>query len=640
MCSPDYLAVLKSTEESRVYKLRLTDCEDMAVLCLKLLIRSARYAGLVAAVLTTTLVLTFIQLKGNTTRMDDTFRISQPMYDAIVPLNTTELDRKAAIFLSKYDNECQESVSGLTHTKTKPLCPCVPGGLVGSFTPNTTVLPWSTLAVNHPELSAGGRWKPDGCVARQRVAVVIPFRDRDEHLRILLQNLHPVLQRQQLEYQIFVVEQAFPHIFNKASLMNVGFLAAQKLIDFDCIVFHDVDMLPADDRQPYTCFHSPAHMGAFVDKYEYGGSYVPMFGGVTVFTKGDYTRVNGFSNLFYGWGGEDDDMRQRIAAARLTIYRYPLEVSRYRMLHHDRDHRNPTNPFRTVAYRYRPSEYVRDGVNSIKYKIHSSEQKPLFTWLLVEPVSSVSNYNLRQGTCKHSTITTLRIPIHKCAEKCDANTQCSAFVYDSRVWCFLKRRPCRDILPSESQRLYVKKTLEDQQNDTLSGYRSRPGDCKGGDIGGVDGVTTAEACALKCDDVVECVGFVFVTSPKPGCFLKLVSCVETSPHDGATMYDSVGEYDAMPPGQALDTVVDGLSHYRSRPGDCFGNDIKGVDVTAVKACADMCDRTPKCIAFSYVTIRSDYCWLKTASCNVTVPISGVTIYDLMVKGGQEQKQNS
>ena len=98
--------------------------------------------------------------------------------------------------------------------------------------------------------------------------------------------------------------------------------------------------------------------------------------------------------------------------------------------------------------------------------------------------------------------------------------------------------------------------------------------------------------------------------------------------------------DAMPPVQALDTVVDGLSHYRSRPGDCFGNDIKGVDVTAVKACADMCDRTPKCIAFSYVTIRSDYCWLKTASCNVTIPISGVTIYDLMVKGGQEQKQNS
>ena len=87
----------------------------------------------------------------------------------------------------------------------------------------------------------------------------------------------------------------------------------------------------------------------------------------------------------------------------------------------------------------------------------------------------------------------------------------------------------------------VKNVVADQQNDTLSGYRSRPGDCKGGDIGGVDGVTTAEACALKCDDVVECVGFVFVTSPKPGCFLKLVSCVETSPHDGTTMYDSVGE---------------------------------------------------------------------------------------------------
>ncbi|KAI0222737.1 Beta-1,4-N-acetylgalactosaminyltransferase bre-4 [Lamellibrachia satsuma] len=600
-----------------------------AALCVKILKRCARLScvrrtaphraawvikTIVALVFTAALIKKFftisttVQTEDDISHLNDTLRLpTQSMYNAKVQLSTTELNRKAAIFLREYDIACMKSISKLTYTKIKPLCPCVPNGLVGSITPNTTVLPWSTLAVNHPELSAGGRWKPDGCVARQRVAVVIPFRDRDEHLRILLQNLHPVLQRQQLEYQIFVVEQAFPHIFNKASLMNVGFLAALKLIDFDCIVFHDVDMLPADDRQPYTCFHSPAHMGAFVDKYKYGRKYVPKFGGVTVFTKGDYTRVNGFSNLFYGWGGEDDDMRQRIGAANLTVHRYPLEVSRYRMLHHKKDHSNPNNPFRTVAFSYRPSEYVQDGVNSITYKIHSSEQKPLFTWLLVEPVSSVSNYTLREGT--------------------------------SASGAFLKRRPCRDILPSESQRLYVKKTTEDQQIDALSGYKSRPGDCKGGNIGRVDGATSTNACALKCDDVVECVGFVFVTSQKWNCYLKFLSCVETSPKEGATMYDIIGEYDDVPPVQALGAVVDALSRYRSRPGDCDGNDIRGVEMTAVEACAEMCDRTPKCFAFSYVTIRSDICWLKTASCNVTKPKDRVTMYDLTARGGHWQKYN-
>ncbi|KAK2185457.1 hypothetical protein NP493_233g01014 [Ridgeia piscesae] len=331
----------------------------------------------------------------------------------------------------------------------------IPGG---SFVPDTTVSSWRWLTDRHRELSPGGRWKPTGCKARQRVAVIIPYRDRDEHLRILLQNLHPLLQRQLLEYQIFVIEQAFPHIFNKASLMNIGFREALKAIDLDCVVFHDVDMLPADDRQPYTCFRSPVHLGAYVDKYEYGRVYVPMFGGVTTFTRAHYLKVNGFSNTFYGWGGEDDDMRLRIASAQLYVHRYPLHVSRYRMLRHARDGTNPVNPFRNIATSYRPSAYGQDGVNSIKYKVHASEEKPLYTWLLVEPVSSVSAYNLINGTCKQGTMATLRVAIHKCAEACDAHDKCSAFVYDNGVWCFLKRGQCRHIRPSRTQRLYVKKT--------------------------------------------------------------------------------------------------------------------------------------------------------------------------------------
>ena len=75
-------------------------------------------------------------------------------------------------------------------------------------------------------------------------------RDRQQHLHLFLRHMHPLLQRQQLDYQIFVVEQAGSQDFNRASLMNVGYKEASKVKGkpFDCFIFHDVDLVPEDDR--------------------------------------------------------------------------------------------------------------------------------------------------------------------------------------------------------------------------------------------------------------------------------------------------------------------------------------------------------------------------------------------------------
>lgn len=53
----------------------------------------------------------------------------------------------------------------------------------------------------------GGRSSPSWCTARQRVAVIVPYRNRPFHLEIFLRVIHPFLQRQLLNYTIFIVEQ-------------------------------------------------------------------------------------------------------------------------------------------------------------------------------------------------------------------------------------------------------------------------------------------------------------------------------------------------------------------------------------------------------------------------------------------------
>lgn len=51
--------------------------------------------------------------------------------------------------------------------------------------------------------------------------------------------------------------------------MNVGFVEALKMKPFDCFIFHDVDLLPEDDRNLYTCPEQPRHMSVAIDKFKY-----------------------------------------------------------------------------------------------------------------------------------------------------------------------------------------------------------------------------------------------------------------------------------------------------------------------------------------------------------------------------------
>ena len=86
-------------------------------------------------------------------------------------------------------------------------------------------------------LDFGGRFKPKQCTARHRVAIIVPYRDRDEHLRTFLFHMHSFLTKQQIDYGIFIVEQDGDGAFNRAMLLNVGAAEALKSYDYQCFIF-------------------------------------------------------------------------------------------------------------------------------------------------------------------------------------------------------------------------------------------------------------------------------------------------------------------------------------------------------------------------------------------------------------------
>jgi hypothetical protein len=113
----------------------------------------------------------------------------------------------------------------------------------------------SDFSVFINEISSGGSSEPPGCKSKESLALVIPYKNRFDNLNTFLYNMHPFLQRQQLKYTIFVVEQSNEQLFNKGVLMNAAFL---EIVDkkssvssvlfrnkkFDCVLYHDVDLIP------------------------------------------------------------------------------------------------------------------------------------------------------------------------------------------------------------------------------------------------------------------------------------------------------------------------------------------------------------------------------------------------------------
>lgn len=307
------------------------------------------------------------------------------LYDA----STQAVDLTA---LSNYITENNNTLSTNLikhHYKNLSVCPEVPPKLVGYLNIDLEIEQPTEAQLDSRFKQAflpGGHYLPE-CEPKSKVAIILPFRNRSEHLMYFLHYMHPILQRQQLEYKIYVINQLGESPFNRAILLNIGFVESiRDYPDWGCFTFHDVDIVLENDNLLYRCSERPRHMSVAVDKFNYKLPYSQIFGGVTSVTKDHYLTLNGYSNSFNGWGGEDDDMFRRLYLAQLDIQRPDPKFARYKMFKHKRDSENQPNPNRWKLLRSVRKRWKLDGLNSLLplYTVESIEHHVSYTLINVK----------------------------------------------------------------------------------------------------------------------------------------------------------------------------------------------------------------------------------------------------------------
>ncbi|KAL1464623.1 hypothetical protein WDU94_004253 [Cyamophila willieti] len=233
----------------------------------------------------------------------------------------------------------------------------------------------------HLHIRPGGAWEPVHCIPQHNVAIIVPYRNRETQLKTFLSHMHGFLQKQLISYQIFVIEQKSPAEFNRGKLFNIGYMEALMVRPFHCFIFHDVDLMPTNPNNIYACTKQPRHMSVAIDTFDYELPYCTIFGGAIAMLHHQFRQVNGFSNLYFGWGAEDDDLFQRLSNY-YSICRFSKQVSEYIMLNHKKE---PQPEQRWKQLESGPFRFKTDGLNTLahNYSVANYTKFPLETRILV-----------------------------------------------------------------------------------------------------------------------------------------------------------------------------------------------------------------------------------------------------------------
>ncbi len=200
-----------------------------------------------------------------------------------------------------------------------------------------------------------------------KTLVLVTYRDRLTHLNCFVYYMS----KQFPDLQIGICEQVDKGPWNKGLLYNAGY--RELAGDYDNIILHDVDYIP-DMKVDYSPCGQPTLLSTECSQYSYTHLYSTYFGGVIGITKEHYELVNGFDNRFLGYGGEDDNLRNRCVLKGLQPGTRP--GNRFECFAHPKPDINPGSEYynspqyKDNFWRATNPDFT-DGLMEAKYTIHS-----------------------------------------------------------------------------------------------------------------------------------------------------------------------------------------------------------------------------------------------------------------------------
>lgn len=217
-----------------------------------------------------------------------------------------------------------------------------------------------------------------------RLKIVVPYRDRERQLRRFLPHIRDYFARTAIPYHLVIAEQAAGLAFNRGAMKNAGYQLGGAS-DYTC--FHDVDYLPLDVDYGWSDFPAGLVWGGAESipiKAQGITQYIKpnlpqFFGGAVLMPNALLERVDGYSNLYWGWGYEDTDLISRFQAADIACVR---RRGSFRPQYHDSEgyeadgSLNPDGARNRALYREKwqgGGDREKDGLSTLSCKILSRE---------------------------------------------------------------------------------------------------------------------------------------------------------------------------------------------------------------------------------------------------------------------------
>lgn len=200
--------------------------------------------------------------------------------------------------------------------------------------------------------------------------VVIPYRNREEHLDYFIENLAPLLKKHLDNLKIVVVEQGNNKKFNRGKVLNVGVKEYINVAKF--IFLHDVDIIPNEN------IIINLYKNESDDIVRIFNGNPTSLGGITKFKTNILEKINGFRNDMWGWGFEDEVLFYRAIICNISMQNLQQKKQNFTFLKHGGgkgNHPKHIMNYRTPSYinsltvEEKMKSVTVDGLNTVSYTV-------------------------------------------------------------------------------------------------------------------------------------------------------------------------------------------------------------------------------------------------------------------------------